>query len=361
MSECVIAINNLTKQFDNATPLKGLSTKIYAGDVISIIGPSGTGKSTLLRCINRLETPTSGEIIVLGTDVTKEDTQLDIVRQKMGMVFQSFNLFNHLTVLENIISAPISLKKMPKDQAINKAMELLSIVGLTDKVNNFPMELSGGQKQRVAIARALAMEPEILLFDEPTSALDPTMVKEVENVIENLSRENLTMLIVTHEMNLAKNISTRVFYLDEGVIYEEGTPEDIFEHPKLKKTKKFINSIKNLEISSLAEDCDIEEAFIKIDRFAKDNSIDRRLKYKIKQVYDEMIMAGIINYVEKGIKIVFKASCEDKNLEIEILYNGPSVNPFEKMDQISKTIMDNLGHSEYSYAEDINNIKIILN
>ena len=247
----MISIKHLSKTFKNPdgqslTVLKDVNCEIQKGEVISIIGPSGTGKSTLLRAINMLEPPTSGEIWVDGENITAKGYPLHMMRRKMGMVFQSFNLFDHMTVLQNIIYAPMELLKLPEEQAKQEAMELLRKVGLAQKADVYPSSLSGGQKQRVAIARSLAMHPEVVLFDEPTSALDPTMVGEVLSVIRSLAKEGLTMLIVTHEMRFARDVSTRIFFMNEGVIYEDGSPEQIFEHPKRSATKEFVNRIQRI-------------------------------------------------------------------------------------------------------------------
>ena len=247
----MISIKHLSKTFRNPdgtelTVLKDVNCTIEKGEVISIIGPSGTGKSTLLRAINMLEPPTGGEIWVDGENIMAKGYRLDKMRRKMGMVFQSFNLFDHMTVLENITFAPVRLLGITQQEADAEGMEQLKKVGMAQKANVYPESLSGGQKQRVAIARALSMHPEVILFDEPTSALDPTMVGEVLSVIRRLAREGMTMLIVTHEMRFARDVSTRIFFMNEGIIYEDGTPEQIFEHPVHSATKAFVNRIQKL-------------------------------------------------------------------------------------------------------------------
>ena len=247
----MISIKHLSKTFHDSdgtslTVLKDINCEITQGEVISIIGPSGTGKSTLLRAINMLEPPTGGQIWVDGENITAKGYPLHMLRRKMGMVFQNFNLFEHMTVLDNITYAPVTLLKVPREQAVAEALELLRKVGMVQKAEAYPSSLSGGQKQRVAIARSLAMHPEVILFDEPTSALDPTMVGEVLSVIRALAKEGLTMLIVTHEMRFARDVSTRIFFMNEGVIYEDGSPEQIFEHPVRSATKAFVNRIQKL-------------------------------------------------------------------------------------------------------------------
>lgn len=236
----IIEVRHLRKEYDNATPLKDVNATVDAGEVISIIGPSGTGKSTFLRCINRLETPTSGQILVDGEDVCAPDADLPALRRKMGMVFQSFNLFNHMLVAENVMYGPTNLLGIPKQEAYDEACRLLARVGLSERVLAWPSELSGGQKQRVAIARALAMHPKILLFDEPTSALDPTMVSEVLHVMRDLASEGLTMMVVTHEMRFARDVSSRVFYMDQGEVWEQGPPKQIFDNPQRTRTRDFV-------------------------------------------------------------------------------------------------------------------------
>ena len=255
----MIRVSHLRKSFGDVAVLKDVSCEISRGDVISIVGPSGTGKSTFLRCLNRLEDPDGGSIEVNGVEVTAPNADLPAVRRKMGMVFQNFNLFGNLDVIGNVMAAQVDILKTPVAAAREKAMSLLARVGLADKAEALPEELSGGQKQRVAIARALAMDPDILLFDEPTSALDPTMVGEVLSVIKDLAKSGMTMLIVTHEMRFARDVSTRVFYMDEGVIYEEGSPDEIFSAPKREKTREFLSrgSAREMEIVRVAKEiCD---------------------------------------------------------------------------------------------------------
>lgn len=239
----MITIKKLCKSFDSVEVLKDINLKIDKGQITVILGPSGSGKSTLLRCMNLLEVPTSGEVIFEGYNLVDKKTNIDSVRQKIGMVFQNFNLFPHKTIVENITLAPVKLKKMNKEEANKKAKYLLERVGLLDKKDSYPSQLSGGQKQRVAIARALALQPDMMLFDEPTSALDPEMVKEVLDVIKELAKDGMTMVIVTHEMGFAKEIAGRVIFMDEGVILEDGSPEDVFINPSNKRAIEFFDKI----------------------------------------------------------------------------------------------------------------------
>lgn len=238
-----ISVLNLKKNFGRLEVLKSISIDVKEGEVVCLIGPSGSGKSTFLRCLNRLEKITAGEVIVDGHPISDANTNINKVRENIGMVFQHFNLFPHLTVRENITLAPVELKKMDKDSASSRALELLERVGLADKADVYPGQLSGGQKQRVAIARALAMNPDIMLFDEPTSALDPEMVGEVLEVMKQLASEGMTMVVVTHEMGFAREVADRVIFMDEGYIVEEGTPEEIFGNPKEERTINFLNKV----------------------------------------------------------------------------------------------------------------------
>ncbi len=239
----MISVSNLCKSFEGLEVLKGINVEIDKGDVICIIGPSGSGKSTFLRCLNLLETPTSGTILFEGDDLTDKKIDINKHRQKMGMVFQQFNLFPHMTVMDNLTCAPVMLKKATKEQAEKKAMELLARVGLADRADAWPNQLSGGQKQRVAIVRALCMEPDVMLFDEPTSALDPEMVGEVLDVMKELAKSGMTMVVVTHEMGFAREVSNRVLFLDDGVIAEEGTPSEIFGAPKCERLRSFLAKV----------------------------------------------------------------------------------------------------------------------
>ncbi len=238
-----VKVTDLHKSFDELDVLCGIDLEIEEGEVVCLIGPSGSGKSTFLRCLNRLEECTSGTIEVDGFVISDKKVDIDKVRENIGMVFQQFNLFSHMTVKKNIMFAPLELKKMTKEQAEQKAMQLLARVGLADKADAYPHQLSGGQKQRVAIARALAMNPDIMLFDEPTSALDPEMVGEVLQVMKELAAEGMTMVVVTHEMGFAKDVADRVIFMSDGVICEQGTPEEIFNNPKEERTKEFLSCV----------------------------------------------------------------------------------------------------------------------
>ena len=239
----MIDVKNLHKYFGSLEVLKGIDCHIDKGECVCVIGPSGSGKSTFLRCLNLLETPTKGDIVIDDMHLTEKDFDVDAMRKRVGMVFQHFNLFPHLTILENVTLAPIRHKMMTEEQAKEKAMELLNRVGVGDKADNYPAPLSGGQKQRVAIARSLALSPEVMLFDEPTSALDPEMVGEVLEVMKQLAQEGMTMVVVTHEMGFAREVANRVFFMDGGGILEEGTPEQIFDHPQEERTKAFLSKV----------------------------------------------------------------------------------------------------------------------
>ena len=284
-----------TPQGEDLTVLSDINCDIAKGEVISIIGPSGTGKSTLLRCLNRLEEPTSGSIEVDGTDILDRAADICRIRRRMGMVFQNFNLFEHLTVLDNVTLCPKTLLGKSREEAERQGMSLLESVGLHDKAGNLPCELSGGQKQRVAIARCLAMEPDIILFDEPTSALDPTMVSEVLAVIRHLASQGMTMCIVSHEMQFVRDVSTRILFLYDGVVYEEGTPEQIFDNPQKPVTRAFINRIRTFEAKLENRRFDLYGLFGKIHTFCAKYGVVGATLDKVQHVTEEML-CGIMPF-----------------------------------------------------------------
>ena len=242
-AEVILEIQDLCKSFGDHEVLKGISTTIRKGDVLALIGPSGCGKSTFLRSLNLLEIPTSGHVLFEGTDMTDKSVDINHVREKIGMVFQQFNLFPNMTIKENIMLAPVKLNKMTMEEAEKKAMDLLKRIGLSDKADAYPSQLSGGQKQRIAIVRSLAMNPDIILFDEPTSALDPEMVGEVLSVMKELAEDGMTMVVVTHEMGFAREVANRVMFINDGVIQEENTPQEIFEHPQSPRLQEFLSKV----------------------------------------------------------------------------------------------------------------------
>ena len=359
----MIKIEHLRKEYPNVTPLKDVSVEINKGDVISVIGPSGTGKSTLLRCLNQLEEPTSGTVTVDGKVITDPKCDISLVRRKMGMVFQSFNLFANLNIVENVMSAPVNLLKKPKAEARKEAMELLKRVGLAEKAENYPDELSGGQKQRVAIARAIAMHPEIILFDEPTSALDPTMVGEVLSVIRTLAKDGMTMMIVTHEMKFAKDVSTRVFYMDEGGIYEDGTPEQIFENPIKEKTRTFIKRLKTLSLEITSADFDFLGFNSQIEQFGRDNMIAPNLLRNIELAFEELVMQNIIGFIERNnegfpINIEIEHSETDEAASMTITYGGANYDPSTDGDELSVMIVKKLAAEIKHTYDDKNDIQI---
>ncbi len=358
----MIQIEHLRKEYPNIVPLKDVSIEINKGDVISIIGPSGTGKSTLLRCLNHLETPTSGKITFDGIVITDPKCKIELVRQKMGMVFQAFNLFDNLNIIENIMAAPVKLLGKSRQEAYDEGMELLKRVGLAEKALNFPDELSGGQKQRVAIARAIAMKPEVLLFDEPTSALDPTMVGEVLQVIRSLAKEGMTMIIVTHEMKFARDVSNRVFYMDEGGIYEEGTPEEIFDAPKKEKTRIFIKRLKQLQLSIDTANFDYIGYSNQIEQFARENSLSDKDVNNLLHVFEEVVTQDLTT--KKGVfsmEVLLEISETDDSVVLEVTYAGKSYDPIKDGNEISAAIIKKLSESyEHEYENGRNKFKSVI-
>lgn len=316
-TDTLIKIEHLAKAYDNGLQvLKDVNAEIKRGDVISVIGPSGTGKSTFLRCLNLLESPTAGSITIDGKNILKPDCDINAMRMRMGMVFQSFNLFEHLTVLENITLAPQKLLGIKAEEAKSQAIDLLHLVGLASKANMYPSQLSGGQKQRIAIARALAMNPEILLFDEPTSALDPTMVSEVLNVIRTLAQKGITMIIVTHEMRFAHDVSTRIFYMDQGVIYEDGTPEQVFDNPQKELTRIFVNRIRESKYHINSHDYDYYEMIGQFEKFCSYHSLSRATKDAIQHCIDEVLIMLQPDQAKTCPDIVFSVAFSERSNEV---------------------------------------------
>ena len=336
----MIKIEHLSKVYPNVTPLKDVSVEIRDGDVISVIGPSGTGKSTLLRCINLLEKPTEGRILIDGDEITDRKCDISKVRQRMGMVFQSFNLFGHLTVIENIMLSPMDLKGVSRQEAYDQGMELLRMVGLAEKALNYPDELSGGQKQRIAIARTLAMDPEIILLDEPTSALDPTMVGEVQAVIRELAKTGKTMMIVTHEMNFARAISNRVFYMDEGGIYEDGTPEQIFDHPQRENTRRFIRRLKVLELEIESRDYDFLGMAGLIETYCTRNQIPPKTAGRIQLVFEEAVAHLLLPALQvPRIHAAVEYAEESGRAEWDIRYGGEPIDAAGAGDELALSVL----------------------
>ena len=321
----MIRIEHLRKEYPNVVPLKDVSVEICDGDVISVIGPSGTGKSTLLRCINLLEKPTSGRIWVDSDEITDPACDICKVRRKMGMVFQSFNLFGHRTVIENIMMAPMDLLGKSKQEAYDTGMRLLRVVGLAEKALNYPDELSGGQKQRIAIVRTLAKDPGVILLDEPTSALDPTMVGEVQAVIRELAKSGKTMMIVTHEMNFARAISNRVFYMDDGGICEDGPPEQIFGHPLQESTRRFVRRLKVLELNIESRDYDFLGMAGEIEAWCNRNQIAPKLANRVQLAFEESMQLLVPALENPRVRASCEYSEQTEEAEWTLSYSGPQV------------------------------------
>lgn len=361
----MISVKHLAKHFGDSIVLKDVNIEINKGEVISIIGPSGSGKSTFLRCLNLLEMPTGGEIRIDGVNLLDKKTDIFKLRQKMGMVFQSFNLFSHLMVIENIMLGPVELLKMNRQEAYDGGIKLLSIVGLAQKAYAYPDELSGGQKQRVAIARTLAMKPEIVLFDEPTSALDPTMVSEVLAVIRKLALDGLTMMIVTHEMKFAQSVSTRVLYMDEGIIFEEGTPGQIFTEPQKEKTRAFIHKIKTFTYEIKSRSFDLYNLNAGVETFGRNQFLSEKKIADIQLVLEELIINKLLAGPEKPVDITVMVgySEEKKEVELTIVYLGNPYNPFadDSTEDLSMVIVRNfVKNSHASFSDGRNRLRMII-
>lgn len=337
----MIEIRHLRKEYDNVTPLEDVSVTINNGDIISVIGPSGAGKSTFLRCINLLETPTSGEIILDGQCITDGSCDINQMRKKMGMVFQSFNLFGHLTIIENIMNPQITLLGKDRQEAYDKAMELLHTVGLASKALNYPEELSGGQQQRIAIARTLAMDPEIILFDEPTSALDPSMIGEVQSVIRMLAKTGRTMMIVTHEMDFARKISNRIFFMTDGGIYEEGTPKQIFEHPRKEKTKRFVRRLTSLTYRIKDSDYDFTEMYDELQLYAEKLLIENERISRLQLSIEELCINNVLQK-EDGSDVLLSIDYSEKAdlLSVKIRYKGEHIDPKDTDNALFREVLE---------------------
>jgi len=320
----IIELRHMHKEFDGHVILDDISTDIKEGDVIGVIGPSGCGKSTFLFTINLLRKATSGQVFLDGVDLMDEKADLNTMRKKLGMVFQSYNLFGHMTVLENVMNPQITLLGRTRQEAYDKAMDYLTMVGMADRALRYPDALSGGQKQRVAIARTLAMDPEVILLDEPTSALDPTMVGEVEYVIKKLAKQGRTMIIVTHEMRFAREVSNRIFYMDEKGIYEEGPTEKIFTNPDREKTRQFINRIKTLEINIDSQYFDYIDAMRSIVTFGNKFALSHELVQKAQLLFEETCVTKLMPKLQKdqSIRALFEYSEKDAQLILNIFHKG---------------------------------------
>lgn len=358
----MIRFEHIRKEYPDATPHKDVTGVINDGDIVTIIGPSGTGKSTLLRMINGLEKPTSGKIFVDDEEITAKDYDFTKLRRKVGMIFQSFNLFNNLSVIDNLVVPQIDILKIDKNTAKKKAIEILKKMGLDKHCNKMPNQLSGGQKQRVAIARSLVMDPEIILFDEPTSALDPGMVSEVENTVKWLANSNITMVIVTHDMKFAQDVSNRIFYMDQGEIFEEGTPEQIFNHPKRARTKAFVSNQRILDIMIDGSDYDLRKIDNQLIEFCNSQRLNSKDIYCVQSVFEELVIENIFNH-KKDALVSFSLFYDGKNVEFKTKFNGEKYDPMNKEDSLSLTILkgliDNYSYQYHKDAQLPNSLKFI--
>jgi polar amino acid transport system ATP-binding protein len=364
----MIRIDGLTKSYGPVKVLTGIRAQIARGECVAIIGPSGAGKSVFLRSLALLEKPDSGSIIINGTDIIAKGTDINRVREKMGLVAQGFNLFSHLDVMENITLAPRKVLKKPKAEAEARALGLLSLVGLAEKAHARPAELSGGQQQRIAIARCLAMDPDIILFDEPTSALDPVMTREVLSIIRKLSDRGLTLMIVTHEMDFARETASRVFYLDEGTIYEEGRPADIFTNPQREKTRAFVRTLDTLRFNITSRSYDLVAMNARIDWFCRLHGLSSQHNYRIQLVVEEIILeifGQCFSNSNPDLELIVGHSAADNGISVSIRYPGNEYNPFaqptDDHDRLGMTLVAGMARShDFKYADGINTVIIKL-
>jgi polar amino acid transport system ATP-binding protein len=355
----IISVKNLEKRFGENIILQNVNTDINKGEVISIIGPSGTGKSTFLRAVNFLDPPTNGEIYFDNEKITKKN--MDAIRRKMGMVFQNFGLFSHLDVMNNITAGPIKLLGMQKKDAEEKALDLLKTVGLSERAYFYPQQLSGGQKQRAAIARCLAMSPEVILFDEPTSALDPTMVSEVMAVMRSLAKSGMTMIVVTHEMDFARDVSSRVIYMDDCGIYEEGTPSEIFSNPQKTKTQNFIYNIRSFQYEAASRNFDYVEMLGGVENFCFRHAIEKKTANKLQLLAEELVI-NIVTPQYGACSMNLRFSEKLETYELSVSYNGKNANALESAEDDLSAMMIQKSAKEihHEYHDGKNTIKVRL-
>ena len=364
----MIRVENLTKSYGTRQVLSGISTHIEMGECIAVIGPSGTGKSVFLRSLALLERPDSGTIAIGGTVITSKEADINRVREKMGLVAQGFNLFSHLNVMDNITLAPRHIRKQPKAEAEARANELLALVGLAERAHAMPSELSGGQQQRIAIARSLAMDPDIILFDEPTSALDPVMTREVLAIMRKLLDRGLTLVIVTHEMDFARETASRIFYLDEGIIYEEGKPDDIFTNPVREKTRAFVRTLDTLSFVIESGSFDLVAMNARIDWFCRLHGLSQRNNHRIQLVVEEIIQEifqQCYAHINPDMQLTVEHSPVTGEVVLIIRYACGSYNPFEPpgddRDRLGMTLVQGIarGH-DFAYSDGMNILTIKL-
>lgn len=358
---------NLCKRFGDLIVFKDLSLHIQKGECIAVIGPSGTGKSVLFRTLTLLERPDSGQVFINGTDITGKGVNINKVREKFGMVYQGFHLFSHLNVLDNISLAPRKVKKISRHEAQDRAMELLTMVGLSDKSKSYPHQLSGGQQQRVAIARSLAMDPDIILFDEPTSALDPSMTGEVLTIIRKLAKSGLTMMISTHEMDFAQDVASRVIYMDEKGVYEEGTPDEIFNNPQKEKTRMFIRKLKVFNYTITSRGFDMISMNVQIEMFCQRYNIDPKKINHIQLIIEELIVAVKERFPADSplnIEFTIEYYAEKGEILVTFIYSGECFNPFEiteGADPLGMVLITGVAKSfDHSFGNGQNTININL-
>jgi len=364
----MITLRGVAKRYGPLAVLRGVDAHISKGECIAIIGPSGTGKSVLFRTLAMLERPDAGSICLQGTDITAPGTDLNQVRRNMGMVYQDFRLFSHLNVLDNIILAPRRVNGQPRRAAEQKARELLALVGLLDKAASWPHELSGGQQQRIAIARCLAMEPEIMLFDEPTSALDPTMTREVLAIIRKLATRGLTLLIITHEMAFARDIADRIFYLDDGTIYEAGTPSEIFDHPQREKTRSFISRLNRFTHTVRSKSFDMVAMNARLEDYCQQRQVSVKSVYHLQLVLEELLMELFRRCYENAppdIELTVACAAADHTLTISCRYRAAAYDPFaaagDGIDDLGMLLIRKLTDTAaHTYADGCNTLQFKL-